>query len=389
MENQPVQSCNVASTNQSCVLASNGRRLANYFLDALFIRILALPVWFLIGLVTGMLGIADAAFWQSISNPAGELIIGCLSVFFYYFVCEALWQRTLGKLITGTRVVTIDGTKPAFGAIGLRTLCRFVPFEPLSFFTRRPGGWHDRWSGTFVVRTQAAQVRQPQPQNCPPVDANFALRRMSVPPCEPAPQSASAPAGLQALNTGIPSCEPIAQRASVPEPVRMAVAASTTARPKSGGRGGKMIWLVVVGAIGIVLGALMIRSANMPVQSASASDTLENQMPPVRIPPSVPSPYARPSARPIPVPSPAQRIPAVPPAPTPASAPPARPPTFEVQAVLSFGGKTVVYSDVGELSEGKTISGWKVVRVTEQEIVMKNGDAVHTYPLSKPEAGPN
>jgi len=364
MGNQFIQSCDTASTNQSCNVASTNRRFANYIIDALFIRILAYPVWFLIGFVTGALGITDAAFWESVSNPVGELVIGCVTVFVYYFLCEALWQRTFGKLITGTRVVTPNGAKPTFGAIGVRTLFRFVPFEPFSFFTKNPGGWHDRWSGTFVVRTQAAQSRQPQPLNYPGVNVDVGVRNM-----------------------GIPSCEPVGQRASAPEPTCTAVAASTTSCVQGGGRGGKTMWLAA-GAIAIVLAVFMMRSANRPVEPASASDTFD-QTEPAYAPPAAPSPYVPPSARSVSVPPHAPSVPVPPPAPTPASPPAGPAPTFQVQAVLGVNGKTVVYSDIGELAEGRTVSGWKIVRVTEQEIVFKKGDAVHTYPLSGPEAGPN
>jgi len=49
---------------------------------------------------------------------------------------------------------------------------------------------------------------------------------------------------------------------------------------------------------------------------------------------------------------------------------------------VAIDGKFVAYTDIGELSEGQTVSGWKVVRVTTREIVLEKGDVVHTYPLS-------
>ena len=41
--------------------------------------------------------------------------------------------------------------RPTYGQILGRTFSRFVPFEAFSFLPS-PVGWHDRWSGTRVVR---------------------------------------------------------------------------------------------------------------------------------------------------------------------------------------------------------------------------------------------
>jgi uncharacterized RDD family membrane protein YckC len=68
----------------------------------------------------------------------------------YYAGFEVASGRTLGKFITRTRVVRTDGTAPTTAQILGRTLARLTPFEALSFLAR--ANWHDRWSGTVVVR---------------------------------------------------------------------------------------------------------------------------------------------------------------------------------------------------------------------------------------------
>jgi uncharacterized RDD family membrane protein YckC len=74
----------------------------------------------------------------------------------YYVALEAGAGVTLGKLLTGTRVVRADGRgKPSFGQIVGRTFSRFVPFDAFSFLGSSTGGWHDRWSGTLVVRVRS------------------------------------------------------------------------------------------------------------------------------------------------------------------------------------------------------------------------------------------
>lgn len=114
--------------------ASRGTRFANLFIDYLFSFVLL----FIVGLV-----VQSEEWGGFIGYP---IMIG------YYVFFETTFGATPGKMITKTRVVRVDGGKPSFGQILGRTLSRFVPFEPFSFFSSTSSGWHDRWSGTRVVR---------------------------------------------------------------------------------------------------------------------------------------------------------------------------------------------------------------------------------------------
>jgi len=69
----------------------------------------------------------------------------------YYLFCEGVFGVTVGKLLTRTRVVALNGGRASFAQIFGRTLSRFVPFEAFSFFGKLPTGWHDRWSNTRVI----------------------------------------------------------------------------------------------------------------------------------------------------------------------------------------------------------------------------------------------
>ena len=78
----------------------------------------------------------------------------------YYLVLEGLWGRTVGKFLTGIRVVTDTGGRAGFGRIFGRTLLR-----PLDAFGGYLLGWlvaicsvrrqriGDHAAGTLVVRT--------------------------------------------------------------------------------------------------------------------------------------------------------------------------------------------------------------------------------------------
>lgn len=77
-----------------------------------------------------------------------------LIAFFLYFVyMEYKYQKTIGKFLTKTKVVMNDGRKPELNEIFIRTACRLIPFDRISFlFTRN--GLHDRLSNTTVIKDE-------------------------------------------------------------------------------------------------------------------------------------------------------------------------------------------------------------------------------------------
>jgi uncharacterized RDD family membrane protein YckC len=74
-----------------------------------------------------------------------------ITFFGYYTFMEFKYQKTVGKFLTKTKVISIDGEKPKMGTIIIRSLCRIIPFDRLSFvFTTN--GFHDRLSNTTVIK---------------------------------------------------------------------------------------------------------------------------------------------------------------------------------------------------------------------------------------------
>lgn len=129
--------------------ASTGRRFSNWLIDQIvFLLITAFAIDPLVTAVFGPQLLQDtilALVWSSIELAA------------YYFVFEWAFQRTPAKFITGTKVILLDGSKPDAVTILKRSLTRLVPFEPVSMYTGKDAGekgtwWHDRWTGTRVVR---------------------------------------------------------------------------------------------------------------------------------------------------------------------------------------------------------------------------------------------
>lgn len=68
--------------------------------------------------------------------------------YLYYFIMEWTTGQTVGKMITKTTVLASDThKKPTASSILIRTLCRLIPFDFLSYLFI-PIGIHDRLSKT-------------------------------------------------------------------------------------------------------------------------------------------------------------------------------------------------------------------------------------------------
>jgi uncharacterized RDD family membrane protein YckC len=125
-------------------LATTGQRVANYVLDYGVMVV----VYVALGLATGALDDGQGF--------AAEFILSSALFLIYYATLESLFGVTVGKLVTGVRVVSEAGSEPSFAQILGRSLARMIPLEPLSLLggKGRPIGWHDSLSGTRVIRTR-------------------------------------------------------------------------------------------------------------------------------------------------------------------------------------------------------------------------------------------
>ena len=119
--------------------ASKWLRLLNLLIDYIAFWVLGLVVGMVIIYVFGM----ENAHW---------LEGGILVPLAYYILVEGATGRTLGKLVTGTRVVNAAGGTPSFKQILGRSLARFIPFEAFSFLGDDGRGWHDSIPDTYVIR---------------------------------------------------------------------------------------------------------------------------------------------------------------------------------------------------------------------------------------------
>jgi len=136
------------------VLATNNKRLANYVVDV----IAQYAISYSLVLVAEQLYVYFESDWlyNFLTNDGFlfNLLSGYGLLVVYYTIFETLTQRSLGKYITGTKVLVQDGSVPSAGTIALRSLCRVIPFEHFSFLGDKQGGWHDRFTSTVVVNVK-------------------------------------------------------------------------------------------------------------------------------------------------------------------------------------------------------------------------------------------
>jgi len=138
----------VAKEKVDANVVGSGIRFVNFLIDFIIWLILAMIVIFIIELVIQP---TDESF---ISILGYILIFGTFIA--YYAIMEIKFQKTVGKFVTKTKVVKMDGTKPETSDIITRTFCRLIPFDRISFLFVR-NGIHDFLSKTKVVKDKIAE----------------------------------------------------------------------------------------------------------------------------------------------------------------------------------------------------------------------------------------
>ena len=141
---------------QAMVDAGKWRRFFNLVLDQIAIIVVVFAMT-LIAVVAG----GDAALeWIEGMGFWREQLLGIGLMVAYYSVMEGLFGLTIGKWITGTRVVDERGGPPSWRQAVLRSLARLIPFEAFSVLFGEDGavrGWHDSLPRTRVVMRSSLQ----------------------------------------------------------------------------------------------------------------------------------------------------------------------------------------------------------------------------------------
>lgn len=133
------------------MLASRSQRMVNIIIDTIVYIVLVVLVRVFPRFLYYVFDYDGLLIWFSELSPAAVTTIN-VSIFVLYFVLmEWLTQRTLGKFISGTKVVLADGTPPGIGAVLLRTACRYIPLELFSVFGEGARMWHDSIPNTYII----------------------------------------------------------------------------------------------------------------------------------------------------------------------------------------------------------------------------------------------
>lgn len=125
-----------------------GIRIGNWIIDTLVLLVLLTLVMYLVAL-----------FYPDILEAENKTIdfLIVFVIFAYYFLFEAFSGRTIGKLVSKTKVVDKYGAQPRKWIILIRTIVRLTPIYGLSLLFG-PIGLHDMLSNTKVVRIKKAAV---------------------------------------------------------------------------------------------------------------------------------------------------------------------------------------------------------------------------------------
>jgi uncharacterized RDD family membrane protein YckC len=130
--------------------SSAGKRLANYFIDLVLFYVLLFMLGFILALVS-------PTFVGIVTNQRSDFglldrFITLLLYAVYMSVIEALFHgKSLGKLITQTKAVNLDGSQISTAKAFERGFSRAVPFCVFSALGNPSNPWQDRWTNTMVI----------------------------------------------------------------------------------------------------------------------------------------------------------------------------------------------------------------------------------------------
>ena len=130
--------------------SSAGKRLANYLIDLVLFYVLLFMSGFILALVS-------PTFVGIVTNQRSDFglldrFITLLLYAVYMSAVEALFHgKSLGKLITKTKAVNLDGSQISTAKAFERGFSRAVPFCVFSALGNPSNPWQDRWTNTMVI----------------------------------------------------------------------------------------------------------------------------------------------------------------------------------------------------------------------------------------------
>ncbi|WP_300604127.1 RDD family protein [Niabella sp.] len=153
----PTEEFSLFETDFEYLRASTGKRFLNFLIDLVVYYMLT----FVVGFIAASLYPPIAFYLVEEQQQGFSIVLSLLALVIfvlYMTITEAfLSGRSIGKLITNTRAVNLDGTRISFKTALLRSLSRAVPFSAFSALGAPCDPWWDQWTKTLVIDQKKAQ----------------------------------------------------------------------------------------------------------------------------------------------------------------------------------------------------------------------------------------
>ena len=143
--------------------ADKGQRLANYIIDLVVFYAILIFIVYISSVIYFSINPSAAEEYLRNKDSAGTSLFYYVLAYTVLILVYTLFEgglkgKTIGKYITKTRAVKLDGSKITWKDALLRTLSRIVPFEPFSGLGDNL--WHDSWTNTMVVKEKSLLKQQ-------------------------------------------------------------------------------------------------------------------------------------------------------------------------------------------------------------------------------------
>jgi uncharacterized RDD family membrane protein YckC len=142
--------------------ASTGKRFINYLVDIILFSFLLL---FILIAIAPVYPLFNKIMERQVLDLADRFAITFIYALYMSVMESVLKGKSVGKYITGTRAVDINGLPVSHQTAFTRGLIRMVPFEQISaisFDFSPPLMWHDRWSKSIVVDEAKSRLAPPK-----------------------------------------------------------------------------------------------------------------------------------------------------------------------------------------------------------------------------------
>jgi len=130
--------------------ASQGQRLANFFVDTIMFYLLLIVISAILGVVLALIGGMQLVN-TVVNSTFFNLLINYGTILLYFIIIEFFLQKTIGKFLSKTIVVNENGDKPTLKQIVGRSFARLIPFDAFSYLGTSCRGWHDTLPNVYVV----------------------------------------------------------------------------------------------------------------------------------------------------------------------------------------------------------------------------------------------